>query len=55
MRDSVESRDRRYVKAYGFLSFAQNMGSHLSNKSIQKLLDSAKKFATDPKTSRSNR
>ena len=47
MRDSIEPRDRIYVKRYGFLSFAKNMGKSLSNKYSQKRLDSAKKFATD--------
>ena len=44
---SIEPRDRTYVKGYGFLSFAKNMGTHLSNKYGQKLLDSAKKSTTD--------
>ena len=39
--------DRIYVKGYGFLSFAKNMGKSLSNKYGQKLLDSAKKSTTD--------
>ena len=47
MRYSIEPRDRIYVKEYGFLSFAKNMGKSLSNKYGQKLLDSAKKFTTD--------
>ena len=47
MRYSIEPRDRIYVKGYGFLSFAKNMGTHLSNKYGQKLLDSAKKSTTD--------
>ena len=42
MRYSIEPRDRIYVKGYGFLSFAKNMGKNLSNKCGQKLLDSAK-------------
>ena len=42
MRYSIEPRDRIYVKRYGFLSFAKNMGSSLSNKYGQKLLGSAK-------------
>ena len=42
MRYSVKPRDRIYVKRYGFLSFAKNMGTHLNNKYSQKLLDSAK-------------
>ena len=36
-----------YVKAYGFLSFAKNMGKSWSNNYGQKLLDSAKKSTTD--------
>ena len=48
MRYSIEPRDRIYVKGYGFLSFAKNMGKSLSNKYGQKLLDSAKKSTTDP-------
>ena len=47
MRYSVESRDRIFVKGYGFLSFAKNMGKSLSNKYGQKLLHSAKKSTTD--------
>ena len=47
MRYSIEPRDRTYVKGYGFLSFAKNMGKRLTNKYSQKLLDSAKKSTTD--------
>ena len=47
MRYSIEPRDRIYVKASGFLSFAKNMGKILSNKYSQKLLDSAKKSTTN--------
>ena len=54
MRYSIEPRDRIYVKGYGFLSFAKNMGRHankvtksLSNKYSQKVLDSTKKSTTD--------
>ena len=47
MKYSIEPRDRIYVKGYGFLSFAKNMGKSLSNKYGQKLLNSAKKFTTD--------
>ena len=43
MRYSIEPRERRYVKGYGFLSFARN----LNNKYGQKLADSAKKSAID--------
>ena len=47
MRYSIEPRNRIYVKGYGFLFFAKNMGKSLSNKYGQKLLDSAKKSTTD--------
>ena len=47
MRYSIEPRNRIYMKGYGFLSFAKNMGKNLSNKYGQKLLDSAKKSTTD--------
>ena len=42
MRYSIEPTDRIYVKGYGFLFFAKNMGKSLSNKYSQKILDSAK-------------
>ena len=54
MRYSIEPRERRHVKGYGFLSFARNIGTHaakaaknMSNKYSQKLVDAAKKSATD--------
>ena len=54
MRYSTEFRDRIYVKGYGFLSFAKNIGTHvtmfaksMSNKYSQNLLDSAKKSTAD--------
>ena len=47
MRYSIEPSDRIYIKRYGFLSFAKNMGKSLSNKYSQKLIDSAKKSITD--------
>ena len=47
MRYSIKKRDRIYVKGYGFLSFAKNMGKSLSNKYSQKSLDSAKKSTAD--------
>ena len=43
MRYSIEPTERRYVKGSGFLYFARN----LNNKYGQKLVDSAKKYATD--------
>ena len=54
MRYSVEPRERRYVKGYGFLSFAKNIGTYaakaaknMRNKYSQKFVDTAKKSATD--------
>ena len=47
MRYSIKPRDRIYVKGYGFLSFAKNIGKSLSNKYDQKLLDSAKTSTTE--------
>ena len=54
MRYSIELRERRYVKGYGFLSFARNIGTHatkvaknMSNKYSQNLVDAAKKSAAD--------
>ena len=44
IRYSIEPKNRIYVKGYGFLSFAKKVGTHLSNKYSQKLLDTAKKF-----------
>ena len=51
MRFSIEPREIRYVKGYGFLSFAKNLGTYatniaenLNNKYCQKLADSAKKI-----------
>ena len=43
MRYSIEPRDRVYVKGYGFMSFAKSM----SNRYRKKLVDTAKKSATD--------
>ena len=43
MRHSNEPRDRIYVKGYGFLSFAKNIG----NKYGKKLFDAAKRYTTD--------
>ena len=41
MHYSIEPREIRSVKGYGFLSFAKNIGKNLSNKYDQKLVDSA--------------
>ena len=54
MRYSIQPKERRYVKGYGFLSFAKNIGTYaakvaknMSNKYSQKLADTAKKSAAD--------
>ena len=45
MRYSIEPRERRHVKGYGFSSFARNIGTHatkaaknMSNKTVKNLL-----------------
>ena len=45
MRYSIEPREIRYVKDYGFLSFAKNIGKNISNKYGKKIVHTAKKFA----------
>ena len=54
MRYLIEPKERRHVKGYGSLSFARNIGTHaakvaknMSDKYIQKPVDTAKKSATD--------
>ena len=54
MRYSIEPKQRRYLKGYGFLSFPRNIGTHatkvaknMSKKYSQKLVDTGKKSATD--------
>ena len=49
------NRDRIYVKGYGFLSFAKNIGKNLSNKYGQKIIDTAKKSTTDARKTASKR
>ena len=52
---SIQSRDRIFVKGYGFFSFVKNISKnvgkkinkYLSGKHSQKLVDHAKKSATD--------
>ena len=41
MRYSIEPRERRYVKGYGFMSFARNF----SDKNSKSLIDVSKTFA----------
>ena len=53
-KNGIFNWTKRYVKGYGFLSFAKKMDRHankvakgLSNKYSQKIFDSAKKSTTD--------
>ena len=59
MRCSVQPKDRIFVKGYGFLSFAKNIGENISKdlngKYSQKLLDHAKQSATDAHKTTSKR
>ena len=43
MTYSIEPREPIYVRGYGFLSFAKNIGKNSSNKCGQQVLDIAKK------------
>ena len=54
MRYSIQPRERKHAKGYGFLTFARNIGTHatkvaknMSNKYGQKLANTAKISATD--------
>ena len=42
---SVEPRERRYVKGYGFMSFARNFSDKYSKSLIDKGIDVSKTFA----------
>ena len=42
---SIEPRERRYVKVYGFLSFARNFGDKYSKSLMDKEIDVNKKIA----------
>ena len=55
MRYSIEPKDIIYLKGYGFLPFAKNLGTYLSSKYGQKLLDSAKLSTTDTMKTTSKR
>ena len=55
MHQSFQPRNRRFVKDYGFLSFAKNIGKNIgkdlrksfSSKYSQEFVDHAKQSATD--------
>ena len=45
MRYSIEPRKRRYVKGYGFMSFARNFSDKYSKSLMDKGIDLSKTFA----------
>ena len=45
MRYSIEPRERRFVKGYGFMSFARNFGDKYSKALMDKGIDVGKTFA----------
>ena len=45
MRYSIDPRKRRYVKGYGFMSFARNFSDKYSKSLIDKGIDVSKSFA----------
>ena len=45
MRYSIEPKERRFVKRYGFMSFARNFSDKYSKSLMDKGIDASKKFA----------
>ena len=45
MRYSIEPRERRFVKGYGFMSFAKNFSDKYSKSLMDKGIDVSKTFA----------
>ena len=45
MRYSIEPRERRYVKGYGFMSFARNFSDKYNKSLMDKGIDVSKTFA----------
>ena len=45
MRYSIEPRERRFVKGYGFMSFARRFSDKYSKSLMDKGIDVSKKFA----------
>ena len=61
MRYSIEPKERRYLKEYGFMSFARNFSGKYSKSLMDKGIDASKIFAktagkknTSKKNSKSN-
>ena len=55
MHYSIGPSIKIYVKGYGFLSFARNIGKNISRRYSQKLVDTAKKSTTHAIKSASKR
>ena len=45
MRYSIEPKERKFVKGYGFMSFARNFSDKYSKSLMDKGIDASKKFA----------
>ena len=45
MRYSIEPREKKYVKGYGFMFFARNFSDKYSKSLMDKGIDVSKKFA----------
>ena len=43
---SIEPKEKRYVKGYGFLSFARNFGNKYGKKLMKTAIKTGKDFAT---------
>ena len=46
MRYSMEPRERRYIKEYGFLSFAKNFGNKYGKKLMNTAIKTGKNFSS---------
>ena len=46
MHYSIEPKEKRYVKGYGFLSFARNFGNKYGKKLMKTAIKTGKDFAT---------
>ena len=44
MEYRTDNRIRKYLKGYGFMSFAKNLGSKYGQKSINKVISAASEF-----------
>ena len=49
MRYSIEPREKIYVKGYGFLSFARNIGTHAAKAAKNMIINIVKNLLTQLK------